>query len=362
MEKKTGLSPAKSRNICFDILKIICVMAVVLIHSSSKAVEDATVFACPDFFFANIFNAVSRFGVPIFVMISGALMLDENKILPTKLIYSKYIKSIVYVFVFWSVLFTFVFAYQVPMNKGWTIHFDKVLTYFLQGHYHLWYLFMIVGLYISTPILRQFVRKNNEKTVVYFLKAGFIAQGVVPFILQLLKTFADINLTETLELFSLDTFLGFAFYYVLGWYLSNFTLKDKTQKIIYILGIISIVFSILFTYFVSVDQGKAFIITYRNFYFNNVLYASAIFLFFKKRFGQKSFSENKSRIITKLSSLTFGIYIVHPFVIEALRTSFGKITPQPLSILLMWLTVTVVTAFICFVLSKIPGIKKLIKS
>ena len=361
MENKICHSPGKGRNICFDILKIISVMAVVLIHSSSKAVEDATVFACADFFFANVFNAVSRFGVPVFVMISGSLMLNENKQLPIKLIYSKYIKSIAYIFLFWSALFTIVFALIVPTNKGWTVHFDKVITYFLQGHYHLWYLLMLVGLYVSTPILRQFVKKDNRKLVIYFLKVGFVTQGVVPFILQLLKNFADVNLTGIPDLFSLDTFLGFAFYYVLGWYLSNFPLKEKTQKAIYILGVLSIIFSIVFTYIVSVKQNEAYIITYRNFYFNNILYSSAVFLFFKKRFNEKRFTENKSRIITKLSTLTFGVYIIHPFIIEVLRTSFGKITPQPLSILLMWLTVTVLTALLCFVLSKIPGVKKVIK-
>lgn len=362
MNNRQNSASRKSRNSGFDILKIISVLAVVLIHSSSKFVEDATVFDCSDFFFANVFNAVSRFAVPVFVMISGALMLDEKKQLPTKLIYSKYIKTIVHIFLFWSLLYTIEFAYIVPLNKGWTIHFDKVLLYFVQGHYHLWYLFMIIGLYISTPILRQFVRKDNEKTVLYFLKVGFIVQGVIPFIVQLIKTFDDKNLTETVNLFSLDIFIGFSFYYVLGWYLHNFTLKKKTRNIIYILGIVSIIFSVVFTYFMSVNQGKPYLITYKNFYFNNVLYSSAIFLLFRQLFENKQFSEKSVRIIKYISSLTFGVYIIHPFFIEAVRTTFSSMKPQAMGIILMWLSAAAITTVVCAVLSKIPGVRKLIKA
>lgn len=357
------ISPlTKNRIYSFDMMKIFSVIAVVLIHSSSKFIEEATVFASSDFFFANLYNAVSRFAVPVFTMISGALMLDEEKELPIKLIYSKYIKNIVYIFLFWSALFTIEFAVIVPLDKGWTIHFDKVLLYFVQGHYHLWYLFMIIGLYISIPILKQFVRRDNEKLVVYFLKVGFIVQGVLPFIIQMIKTFDDKNLSETLKLFSFHTFLGFSFYYVLGWYLHNFTLKKKTRNIIYILGAVSVVFSVVFTYFMSVNQGKPYLITYKNFYFNNVLYAVAVFLLFKQIFDKKQFSEKSGRIIKYISSMTFGVYIIHPFFIETVRLTFTDMKPQPIAILLMWLSALAITIPVCILVSKIPGLRKMIKA
>lgn len=362
MESKQVSPLNKSRNFSFDIMKIFAVTAVVLIHASSKFVEDAAVFASSDFFFANTFNAISRFAVPVFTMISGALMLNEEKELPTRLIFSKYIKTIVYIFLFWSLLYTIEFAVIVPMNKGRTIHLDKVLLYFVQGHYHLWYLFMIIGLYISTPILKQFVRRDNEKTVLYFLKVGFIVQGVVPFIVQLIKTFDDKSLSETVGLFSMDIFLGFSFYYVLGWYLHNFTLKKKTRNIIYILGAVSVVFSVAFTFFMSVNQGKPYLITYKNFYFNNVLYSAAIFLFFKQIFAGKRFSEGSGRIIKYISSLTFGVYIIHPFFIEAVRTTFSSMKNQSLGIILMWLSALAISTAVCALLSRIPEVKKLIKA
>ena len=269
MKSKPSEKSVPHRNYSFDIMKIIAVLAVVLIHSSSKAVEDATTFACTDYFLANTFNALSRFAVPVFVMITGALILDENKKITTDLLYSKYIRSLIPVFLFWSALFTYVFAYVEPLKKGHAILFDNVVTYFISGHYHLWYLFMLTGLYITTPIFRMFVKKENKSIVLYFLKVGFIVQGVVPFILQLLKTFDGTNLTETLDLFNFDVFLGFGFYFVAGWYLNNFKLKAKTLKAIYILSVASVIFSILFTYFASVNLDKPYIITYRNFYFNN---------------------------------------------------------------------------------------------
>lgn len=77
-----------------DILRVIACLSVIMIHSSATyVVEDIGSF---DFWIGNIFDGLSRIGVPLFIMISGTLMLDKNYQFSTK----KLIKHIVRMIVF----------------------------------------------------------------------------------------------------------------------------------------------------------------------------------------------------------------------------------------------------------------------
>ncbi len=359
---KAEITFNQKRNYYFDILKIFSIMAVVLIHSSSKSVENATEFSNPDFFFAVLYNAVSRFGVPVFAMVSGALMLSESKTIETKDIYKKYVKNIVLVFLFWSALYTYVFKWNIPVSKGQEVKFEKLILYFFEGHYHMWYLYMLIGLYIATPILRQFVKKDNVKSVKYFLTVGFIVQGIVPFVLQLHKDLFEVDLYGVYNDLSFNTFLGYSFYYVLGWYLHNVELTKKQRQTLYILGVAGLIFTVIFTYLMSNDMGKTYMLAYRNFFFNNVLFSSAVFVFIKSKFSKVQFSEKKAKVLSTLSSLTFGVFIIHPFFIEVFRTELPENMAESFKILMFWLIVLTITFALCFVISKIPVLKKLIRS
>ena len=66
------------RNYSLDIARIVAIMAVAMIHCSANFVIHFNLFST-EFILGNIFDAASRVGVPLFLMISGALFLDERK-------------------------------------------------------------------------------------------------------------------------------------------------------------------------------------------------------------------------------------------------------------------------------------------
>ena len=71
-------STTQERNIAFDLLRILSAFSVVVLHVSSMYLMEYNV-STTDFKIANFINSISRFGVPIFVMISGAIFLSEDK-------------------------------------------------------------------------------------------------------------------------------------------------------------------------------------------------------------------------------------------------------------------------------------------
>ena len=75
------MNKTNERNISFDILRILSAFSVVVLHVSSMYLMGINV-AATDFKIANFINSISRFGVPIFVMISGAIFLSEERQVP----------------------------------------------------------------------------------------------------------------------------------------------------------------------------------------------------------------------------------------------------------------------------------------
>ncbi|MBR0437044.1 MAG: acyltransferase family protein, partial [Clostridia bacterium] len=142
--KQENLEPIgiKERQICFDVLKIIATFAVVMLHVSAQHwfyVKLKT----PEWRAFNLYDGSVRFPVPVFVMISGALFLSADR--PLRQMYGKYILRIVTAFLFWSVLYA-----AISYVRGTAL--IEVLKEAIKGHYHLWYLYMIAGLYVIVPL------------------------------------------------------------------------------------------------------------------------------------------------------------------------------------------------------------------
>lgn len=91
------------RNYSLDLTRIAAVLAVVMIHVSSAFVSSYEINTL-EFQTANVLDSISRLGVPLFVMISGSLFLDEKRKISTRNLYFKNIKGILFLLYLWSFL------------------------------------------------------------------------------------------------------------------------------------------------------------------------------------------------------------------------------------------------------------------
>ena len=212
--RQSDLEPIekKDRFIYFDVLKIIATFAVVMLHVSAQHwfyVKLKT----PEWRAFNLYDGSVRFPVPLFVMISGALFLSADR--PIKQIFGKYILRIVTAFLFWSVLYA-----AVSYFRG-TPLIDAIKEA-IKGHYHLWYLYMIAGLYLIVPLLRPIVQ--NRKLLLYFLILSFLVGIVVPQTVAILNVFRP-NTAAFMQSVWDQTYLylpfGYSFYFVLGYWLDR---------------------------------------------------------------------------------------------------------------------------------------------
>lgn len=296
-----------------------------------------------------------QWGVPVFVMISGALFLGREQTLQK--LFRKNILRIATAFVFWSVLYA-CWRYFVTHEKH---SIREMLLSMIKGHYHMWFLFIIAGLYLIVPFLNKIV--ENQKLAVYFVILAFLFAFLFPQLTELIGlkyTGPSEIMNEFISKFRMEFVLGYSGYFVLGYLLSRMRINKITEIIIYLLGICGFVITVV----VSARFARSDILT--EIIFDeltvNILFCSAAVFVFAKQHLNKPFKKEKAvQALSFLSKCTFGVYLVHPLVIDCFSRFVGisALSFDPIiSIPAIALLVFVVSMTISAILNKIPFVKK----
>lgn len=352
------MTTTRPRVLYLDYLRILSTLAVVLLHVAAVNFRqvDVTSYAWQVF---NVFDSAVRWAVPVFVMISGALFLNNDKPLPLRPLYTRTILRMVTAFLFWSA----VYAADVWLQGG---DMKETVAAFVEGNHHMWYLYMVVGLYVVAPLLRRITA--DKKMTEYFLLAGVVFTFLIPCALQFLKA-VDLPYTTTV-VNSLDAAfadmefhltLGYPFYFVLGYYLATYDVPLLWRRIGYGLGVVGFLITAVMTALFSRRAGEANIVFYSNFSVNVLMMALGVFLFGKHVLSRITLSEKGTPRLLRLSALTFGVYLVHPLLIDLCSRWLGLSTlsfDPVLAVLVITVLVTVVAFALSALLHYVPFLKR----
>ena len=309
---------AGSRKHYFDFLRVAACFAVIVIHVAAQNwyTTDVNSF---EWQVLNFYDSIARFGVPIFVMISGALFLSKD--IPLRRIYSKYIFRIVTAFLFWS----FAYAAMDYMKTGDIL---KASAQFIKGHYHMWFLFMIVGLYMIVPFMRKIA--ESESLTKYFLCLAVIFAYIIPEAVDIISVVSEKYSTfagSVVNNFNMCFVMGFSGYFLLGHVLNTIELSPKVERAIYLAGILGAASTVLMSVFSSMIRNETFLLydNHNNASLNVMCESAAIFVFFKRPFTREV------RIIGRLSQYSFGAYLVHAAAINVIaKLGLDSLTFNPL--------------------------------
>ena len=344
------------RNYSLDIARIVATLTVVMIHCSGTFVKNYKQYTS-EFIFGNLFDSISRIGVPLFLMISGSLFLDERREVTLKNILFKNIKSLAIITIIWASIYSAVYNVMFPLLIGKSINVKSVLRGIVNGHYHMWYLYMIIGLYIITPFLRKFVCKENKSMVLFFIIISFCFQFLTPTINAVCKLGLNLSfINRWLDKFHLDFFGGYITYFLVGWYIIHIGIKKKwLTYVIYFMGAVALASIVLFVHYTG-DCDTA----YNDIGASVFVYSLSVFLAIKNI--KINFKEKTIRILAKLSKLTFGVYIIHIMVL----TVFGKLLPysehSAIYIIFCFICVVSVSFIGSYIVSKTPILKNIIRA
>ena len=346
----------QKRNVSLDIARIVATFAVVMIHCSADFVSYYPVHS-KEFITGNLLDSLSRFAVPVFVMLSGALFLDERKEVTLKTALLKYAAPILVITVVWSVVYSGVYQILMPMSLGKAFSIKSFLLEAYRGYSHMWYLYMIVGLYTITPFLKKFVSVENKNMVLFFILLSLGIQFFAPLINMVSRVWAPIDQIKNWAFrFNLGFFDGYLAYYLMGWYILNVGRKQKLFRwAVWVLGAISFLTIFLYTHFTG-DHENA----YKNIGILVFLYSSAVFLTINS--VDWKLKEKTAQRLAALSKLTFGVYIVHMMILRSLLRHFPYSKFCGLYMIGLFVAVSAISFGITYVLSRIPILKKIVRA
>lgn len=327
-------------------LRLIALYAVIILHSTAPLLMQYGKIPATEWWMADFLNALVRFAVPVFVMITGALLLHREYEIGSFL--KKRLTRVVVPFLFWSLVYVWYSWYieEITFGPDTWVNIKQVLHLLKNGSsYHLWYVYMLIGLYFFIPVIGKFVRNATEKEILYFLIVWFAVMLITQPYLMHYNPAVDMHY-----------FAGYAGYLVLGHYLAY---KDFTIKHLRLWMILLFIFSIAL-----VAIGSWLIIQYPKypgtmFYepVNPAILMLSASIFMIVKLTVPKVSPLVTRIRDFAGNYNYGIYLGHALVLYFLDDPFGisfKLCTPIISIPLTALICFIITLLLVWIINKIP--------
>lgn len=213
----------KGRDYTIDLVKMIAILGVIVIHVGSSILTYEPVGSfewMSGLFWGSLFRA----SVPLFLMASGAIMLEPRKTLSIKKLYFHNIARIVVAMLVWG------FAYKIyhlidegHLNLSMIWYSFKRLLLFDQ-EFHFYYIHMILIVYIFLPVTRLFAEKAERRQLEYGLSVWLVLGVIYP----TFRTFWPFNLLSGLTgQWEINLVFSSIGYGLLGYYLKKYPLPLK---------------------------------------------------------------------------------------------------------------------------------------
>lgn len=338
-----------------DYMRTLAIIGVLAIHLSSSYITETPIFH--NYWLQGVLiTSMARYSIILFIMISGLLLLGREN--PIKSI-PRRVKRVFTPFIIW---FTIYFIIKAGIGffgtdktvTDWIILFITCLINPTKVSVQFWFVYMIISLYILTPIMSKCIKVLTDREIEFYLVIWFIC---------LTLGFIDKNI---LILKYMNFFIGFLGYYILGYYLNN---TDRpvfnNRKIAVLLFILGTLFTFIGTAAHTSITGQLSLrfICMGDLTPGACMEAIGIFIIlkninFSNIYGK--FSDKINRQVTLISKLSYGMYLTNILLInllEKIHLYSLKIAPL-INIPFMIIIITIILMVMLLVMNKIPYINK----
>ncbi len=298
---------SNTRYIWADVIRVSAIFLVVLVHNLFFLPQNTvgTLWMWIPYLYAQL-------GVPLFVMISGALLLGRDESLSQ--FFRKRTGRILLPWVFWIGVYVIIDSFLHQKHPG---SFSLWLKYLYEMFFsRFWFLPMIFGLYLMTPILKILVSSAKKYQLVYALVLWYAVFAVLP---ALYKAF---GIYLSLDSSLLRQVMQYSGLYVLGYLL---TMKQYFQKplgfwVQLLLSSIAATYVSVFLTSYTLAEQHTDPFFFRIFSPTMIPGVIAVFmlLFLLSAQWERSLSEKKKRFLALVSTSALGIYLVHEIVQEGI--------------------------------------------
>lgn len=331
-----------------DLCRILGCLMVLAIHAGAEIYQRIHLYTF-DFVVINFISTAVRGGVPLFFMLSGALILSKER-LDVKKFLKNHALYLTGIFFLWSLIYALL-SRVVSGEFGGVYDFVYSL---IAGHYHMWFMPAMVVCYLFMPPAHALI--HGQRLEAKYLLWLFFGLVLLTSNMNLTPDTAPILHKITLN-FSLD-WLGYMGYAVWGWWLAARKLPKNTVWLAPLVFLGCTALAAWGNHWYSNYKSTADGWLFSYFSLPSFIQASAIFCFFLSLRGRKF---KQAKAIRALADCTLGVYLIHPMMINVLELAgLGISADAPVSGLLVLCLVLALSCFaLVYIAKRIPIIRKL---
>jgi len=336
--KSTGNPVLKMRDPSLDFIRLVAILMVISIHVSAKGFASMT----NHWWAVNFYESISRFSVPLFLMVTGALLLGKETTFRTT---GNRMWRVGLPLVVWSVAYLYWFRYTGTEIPQWT---KSILRAPVVPHF--WYLYTLLGAYLFLPVMIGFCKITDTGSKMLTITAWFVGASVVPTVYALTgKEYVGLN-------------WGFkslyAGYLVLGWLAYRWTTFNKSRVTLALFAwAVSAASIAILTWQHSIKVGAANETFYG--YTSPFVITGAVSAFYVLRAFAATFAASRwfpAKALRKLGEVNFGVYLIHVMVmfwLDLRGFDFQFINPW-LAIPVVVLMTFTLSAIVIYLIQRLP--------
>ena len=362
-----------------DVIRMIAMMMVIGVHCIDPFYISPTLGQLPEYRqWAAIYGSLLRPSVPLFVMMTGLLLLPVKEMSVGKF-YKKRIFRVLWPFLIWSVLYN-----MFPWLTGVLgLPKDIIGTFFcyVQGHEsqalsdslkdvamipfnfsfkenHMWYIYLLIGLYLYMPFFSGWLDKADRKTERIFLIIWAVSL-FLPYASEYISNYLYGEATWN-EFGLFYYFAGFNGYLLLGHYLKKGNDWSMLKTWVVCAILFAVGYAVTFTGFSAAAANPNATEPEMELFFtfcspNVAMMTAAVFILLQK---VRIKSDKAKSILANLTKCGFGIYMVHYFLVGPAFLLIGEMgLPIPLQVPVMAIAIFLVAWAFTWLMYKVLGDK-----
>ncbi|WP_428773612.1 acyltransferase [Vibrio sp.] len=314
----------KQRVVFFDLMRCVAAVAVVAIHVLAPYRHELGQIPFDQWLTAVSVNSVTRWAVPVFILISGALLLSDDRPFDFGYYVKRRLGKVLVPFAAWSLFYAYL--------SGWSLDgFDASLAWQVladapqhETYYHLGFFYYFIPLYFLIPIF-QYVRKHYDISALY----AYVAMWLLTTLLYLLKF--DGPWSHELWLYSGYLPLGYLLY-------QRVPLNRGTVSLSFLLGGLALLLTAWSVVSLSLLQGEYTVGRWLSYKTLNVVLAASMVFMLCRAFADR-LSAKLHKLVSLISSHSLGIYLLHPIFLWPMK-AFGWHQGHPGWVIPLWIVIS----------------------
>lgn len=347
------------RSASLDLIRVVAILGVVAIHVFGGIVSNQGIRGSVTWWAATAVDLGNVWVVPAFVMVSGALLLGSRTVeLGPSGFYRKRLLRLGPAFVGWQLFYLLVVRIGMSHQQ---LSIGGMLQLVADGktYTHLYFLWLIVGLYAVAPILAAFLNQGGQRRALIFSAAVLVCTLLV---FSISGVSALRGSPRPIFLNAFTQWLPYVGYFLAGWALRNIVLSRIWTMIVAVVTALLLV-EIVWQYGISPRAALLQAVLPVSYIGAVVAMATiGIFLVAQGMMSRIALSARAARILTRLSAASFGTFLIHFFILVLAEVLFpwilGPLATSFWAALLVWACVASVSFGVSIVALRIPYLRR----